>query len=199
MKIQYVSISPTTTAENQGCYSLTPELLAATGARYSRNNEGLDAIVSKIDFDYILNYRNSGDYYFYLQILSNVNYNYVPFALNYYRWHDTNTTKTNLNLNVSKEAFDIVFRFIKNNVNKELIDEKSLKKASIFNAVKYSRTVVSKLSLTSFLIFFCSLYKLKLFSFKDILLLFVLYVLEKLKFKWVFRIKRIILHGIEIG
>ena len=50
MKIQYVSISPTTTAENQGCYSLTPELLAATGARYSRNNEGLDAIVSKIDF-----------------------------------------------------------------------------------------------------------------------------------------------------
>lgn len=50
MKIQYVSISPTTAAENQGCYSLTPELLAATGARYSRNNEGLDAIVSKIDF-----------------------------------------------------------------------------------------------------------------------------------------------------
>ena len=50
MKIQYVSISPTPTAENQGCYALTPELLAATGARYSRNNEGLDAIVSKIDF-----------------------------------------------------------------------------------------------------------------------------------------------------
>ena len=50
MKIQYVSISPTTAAENQGCYALTPELLAATGARYSRNNEGLDAIVSKIDF-----------------------------------------------------------------------------------------------------------------------------------------------------
>ena len=50
MKIQYVSISPTTNAENSGCYSLTPELLAATGARYSRNNEGLDAIVSKIDF-----------------------------------------------------------------------------------------------------------------------------------------------------
>jgi thymidylate synthase ThyX len=50
MKIQYVSISPTIAAENQGCYSLTPELLAATGARYSRNNEGLDAIVSKIDF-----------------------------------------------------------------------------------------------------------------------------------------------------
>jgi thymidylate synthase ThyX len=50
MKIQYVSITPTTTAENEGCYALTPELLAATGARYSRNNEGLDAIVSKIDF-----------------------------------------------------------------------------------------------------------------------------------------------------
>ena len=50
MKIQYVSITQTTSAENQGCYALTPELLAATGARYSRNNEGLDAIVSKIDF-----------------------------------------------------------------------------------------------------------------------------------------------------
>jgi len=29
--------------------SLTPELLAASGARYSRNNEGLDSILSKID------------------------------------------------------------------------------------------------------------------------------------------------------
>lgn len=49
MKVQYVSICPTEIAKDQGCYSLTPELLAATGARYSRNNEGLDAIVSKID------------------------------------------------------------------------------------------------------------------------------------------------------
>jgi thymidylate synthase ThyX len=50
MKIQYVSIKPTQSAEDLGCYALTPELLAASGARYSRNNEGLDAIVSKIDF-----------------------------------------------------------------------------------------------------------------------------------------------------
>ena len=51
MKVQYVSIIPTEKAEELGCYSLTPELLAATGARYSRNNEGLDAIVSKIDWN----------------------------------------------------------------------------------------------------------------------------------------------------
>ena len=51
MKVQYVSISPTSLANDMGCYALTPELLAATGARYSRNNEGLDAIVSKIDFN----------------------------------------------------------------------------------------------------------------------------------------------------
>ncbi len=50
MKIQYVSICPTISANENECYALTPELLAATGARYSRNNEGLDAIVSKIDF-----------------------------------------------------------------------------------------------------------------------------------------------------
>ena len=50
MKIQYVSICPTESAKQNECYALTPELLAATGARYSRNNEGLDAIVSKIDF-----------------------------------------------------------------------------------------------------------------------------------------------------
>lgn len=50
MKVQYVSIIPTERAQELGCYSLTPELLAATGARYSRNNEGLDSIVSKIDF-----------------------------------------------------------------------------------------------------------------------------------------------------
>lgn len=50
MKIQYVSISPTEKANELGCLALTPELLAATGARYSRNNEGLDAIASKIDY-----------------------------------------------------------------------------------------------------------------------------------------------------
>lgn len=49
MKIQYVSITPTEQANELGCLALTPELLAATGARYSRNNEGLDAIASKID------------------------------------------------------------------------------------------------------------------------------------------------------
>jgi thymidylate synthase ThyX len=50
MKVQYVSIKPTRRAEELDCHALTPELLAASGARYSRNNEGLDAIVSKIDF-----------------------------------------------------------------------------------------------------------------------------------------------------
>ena len=50
MKIQYVSITPTEQANEIGCLALTPELLAATGARYSRNNEGLDAIASKIDY-----------------------------------------------------------------------------------------------------------------------------------------------------
>lgn len=50
MKVQYVSINPTQAAQEQNCYSLTPELLAATGARYSRNNEGLDNILSKVDF-----------------------------------------------------------------------------------------------------------------------------------------------------
>ena len=51
MKVQYVSIRPTETAEEKSCYSFTPELLASVGARYSRNNEGLDAIASKIDWD----------------------------------------------------------------------------------------------------------------------------------------------------
>jgi thymidylate synthase ThyX len=51
MKVQFVSIAPTERAEELNCLSLTPELLAATGARYSRNNEGLDAIASKIDFN----------------------------------------------------------------------------------------------------------------------------------------------------
>ena len=49
MNVQYVSIIPTQQAKDAGCYEFTPELLAAIGARYSRNNEGLDAIVQKID------------------------------------------------------------------------------------------------------------------------------------------------------
>lgn len=48
MKVTHVSVSPTPLASDAGCPSLTPELLAAVGARYSRNGEGLDAILSKV-------------------------------------------------------------------------------------------------------------------------------------------------------
>lgn len=50
MKVTQVAIRPTQSSIEAGRPSLTPELLAAVGARYSRNNEGLDAILSKIDF-----------------------------------------------------------------------------------------------------------------------------------------------------
>jgi len=40
---------PTEAAIKAGAPALTPELLAATGARYSRNNEGLEDILAKID------------------------------------------------------------------------------------------------------------------------------------------------------
>ena len=49
MKATLVSICPTDAARAAGRAALTPELLAATGARYSRNNEGLGAILAKID------------------------------------------------------------------------------------------------------------------------------------------------------
>lgn len=49
MKITQVSICQTDAAKAAGRPALTPELLAATGARYSRNNEGLDSIVARID------------------------------------------------------------------------------------------------------------------------------------------------------
>lgn len=49
MNITQVSICPSDAARRAGRPALTPELLAATGARYSRNNEGLEAILAKID------------------------------------------------------------------------------------------------------------------------------------------------------
>ncbi len=49
MKVTQVSIQPTEAAEAFGSPSLTPELLAASAARYSRNNEGLESILSRID------------------------------------------------------------------------------------------------------------------------------------------------------
>lgn len=49
MNVTQVSLLPTGQATAAGRPALTPELLAATGARYSRNNEGLQAILSKID------------------------------------------------------------------------------------------------------------------------------------------------------
>lgn len=49
MKVTNVSICATEAATQAGRPALTPELLAACGARYSRNNEGLDAILSKVD------------------------------------------------------------------------------------------------------------------------------------------------------
>jgi thymidylate synthase ThyX len=49
VKVTQVSICPSEAASRKGRPVLTPELLAATGARYSRNNDGLEAILSKID------------------------------------------------------------------------------------------------------------------------------------------------------
>lgn len=49
MKVTQVAIRPTEASNAQGRPALTPELLAASGARYSRNNEGLGAILEKID------------------------------------------------------------------------------------------------------------------------------------------------------
>lgn len=49
MKVTQVALRPTPASESAGRPSLTPELLAASGARYSRNNEGLESILSKID------------------------------------------------------------------------------------------------------------------------------------------------------
>ncbi len=49
MKVTQVALRPTDASNNAGRPSLTPELLAASGARYSRSDEGLDAILAKID------------------------------------------------------------------------------------------------------------------------------------------------------
>jgi thymidylate synthase ThyX len=49
MKVTQVAICPSEASRKAGRPALTPELLAASGARYSRNNEGLEAILSKID------------------------------------------------------------------------------------------------------------------------------------------------------
>ncbi|MDB5034524.1 MAG: Thymidylate synthase complementing protein [Chlorobi bacterium] len=49
MNVTQVAIRPTEASNNAGRPALTPELLAASGARYSRSNEGLEAILSKID------------------------------------------------------------------------------------------------------------------------------------------------------
>jgi thymidylate synthase ThyX len=49
MKVTQVAIRPSQASEKANRPALTPELLAASGARYSRNNEGLDSILSKID------------------------------------------------------------------------------------------------------------------------------------------------------
>jgi thymidylate synthase ThyX len=51
MKVTHVAICPTEASSQAGRPALTPELLAASGARYSRNNEGLESILAKIDPD----------------------------------------------------------------------------------------------------------------------------------------------------
>lgn len=49
MKVTQVAVCPSEASNQAGRPALTPELLAACGARYSRNNEGLEAILSRID------------------------------------------------------------------------------------------------------------------------------------------------------
>lgn len=49
MKVTQVSLAATEAATLAGRPALTPELLAACGARYSRSNEGLETILSRVD------------------------------------------------------------------------------------------------------------------------------------------------------
>lgn len=49
MQVTCVGIKPTQALVANGSPALTPELMAACGARYSRNGEGLSAILSKVD------------------------------------------------------------------------------------------------------------------------------------------------------
>lgn len=49
MKVTQVALRATQSSIDAGRPALTPELLAATGARYSRSNDGLEAILAKID------------------------------------------------------------------------------------------------------------------------------------------------------
>ena len=49
MKVTQVAICPSAASQKAGRPALPPELLAASGARYSRNNEGLETVLAKID------------------------------------------------------------------------------------------------------------------------------------------------------
>ncbi|MBC8102345.1 MAG: FAD-dependent thymidylate synthase [Cytophagales bacterium] len=49
LKVTHVAVRPTEASLAAGRPSLTPELLAASGARYSRSNDGLESILAKID------------------------------------------------------------------------------------------------------------------------------------------------------
>ncbi len=49
MKVTQVALMPSAASTAAQRPVLTPELLAASGARYSRNNQGLDAILERID------------------------------------------------------------------------------------------------------------------------------------------------------
>ncbi|MGO8670379.1 MAG: FAD-dependent thymidylate synthase [Capsulimonadaceae bacterium] len=49
MNVTQVAIRPSEASCAAGRPALTPELLAASGARYSRNNDGLEAILSRVD------------------------------------------------------------------------------------------------------------------------------------------------------
>jgi len=49
VNVTQVAVRPTEASNEVGRPALTPELLAASGARYSRSNDGLGAILAKID------------------------------------------------------------------------------------------------------------------------------------------------------
>ncbi len=51
MKVTHAPIIPSEGAKKANRPCFTPELLAASGARYSRNNSGIEEIYSNIDFD----------------------------------------------------------------------------------------------------------------------------------------------------
>ncbi len=125
-----------------------------------------------LDLQKLVTYKNAGDLYFYVHVLSKTSCCYVAQPLNFFRYHGKSITIKNTGKGlVKKETFEILMEFILNYSVQNMAQRAKLKTALKFVLLYFGKATLKEMSMTSLIALLYKPVMAGLLSIKDALYL----------------------------